>query len=60
MPGLERKLSPPLSHHTAAVSRSRLTNDLARTLKDRRGFELKHFECTNCEHSERLVHKDAP
>ena len=60
MPGLEREPSPPLvmTQPRCLVCGSSL--DLARTLKDRRGFELKHFECTNCEHSERLVHKDAP
>ena len=54
MPGLERKLSPPLVMTQPRCLVCGSPMDLARTLKDRRGFELKHFECTNCEHSERL------
>ena len=53
MPGLERKLSPPpvMTQPRCPVCGSAM--DLARTLKDERGFELKPFEFTNCEHSER-------
>ena len=53
MPGLEREPSPPLvmTQPRSPVCGSSL--DLARTLKDERCFELKLFEFTNCEHSER-------
>jgi hypothetical protein len=58
MPALESRLSP-----RPIITRPRCPScgspmDLARIALDKRGFELRTFECTNCEHSEEWVHKD--
>jgi hypothetical protein len=59
MPGLERTLSPPpvMTQPRCPVCGSPM--DLARTLKDQRGYEIRAFDCTNCEHSERWLYKEA-
>ena len=59
MPRLQHNLSSPPVTTQPRCPGCGSPLDLARTLKDKRGFELRTFECANCEHSERWVHKDA-
>ena len=50
---------PIFAAETAACPRFDIPMQLARTVPDARGFELRSFECTSCDHSGDWLHKDA-